>query len=96
MSATVKERSTRIKPSFVDKNDTIVAAAKDLGLELYGSPTTSDMALMPWPAVKIGPGDSARSHSADEFIYIQEIESGISQYIALLENYFTQFKKTRI
>lgn len=96
VSSTVKERSTRIKPSFVDKNDPIVAAAKDLGIELYGSPTTSDMALMPWPAVKIGPGDSARSHSADEFIYIQEIEDGISQYIALLENYFTQFKKTRI
>lgn len=96
VTSTVKERSTRIRPSFVDKNDPIVTTAQDLGIELYGSPTTSDMALMPWPAAKIGPGDSARSHSADEFIYIHEIEEGITKYISLLENYFTQIKKTGI
>jgi acetylornithine deacetylase len=49
------------------------------------------MALMPWPSVKIGPGDSARSHSADEFIYISEIEKGIEIYIKLIEAYASAF-----
>jgi acetylornithine deacetylase len=74
----------------------MVIAAQKLHIPLYGSPTTSDMALMPWPAVKIGPGDSARSHSADEYIYLKEIEDGITQYIALIETYFTHFKTTGI
>lgn len=96
VQSTVTERSTRIRPSFVDINDPIVGAAKALNIELYGSPTTSDMALMPWPAVKIGPGDSARSHSANEFIFIHEIEEGISTYISLIEQYFQQHKTTAI
>ena len=50
----------------------------------YGSPTTSDKALMPFTALKMGPGDSARSHTADEFIYIDEIKEGIELYIKLL------------
>ena len=91
VSSSVKERSTRIKPSFIDKKNPIVIAAQELKIPLYGSPTTSDMALMPWSAIKIGPGDSARSHSADEFIYLQEIEDGISSYISLIEKYFTHF-----
>lgn len=81
----VKERSTRIKPSFAGNDNPLVLAAKQLNIPLFGSPTTSDMALMPWEAVKIGPGDSARSHSADEFIYINEIEQGIKVYIELME-----------
>ncbi len=96
VKSTMKERSTRIKPSFVDKNSSIVLVAKKIGIELYGSPTTSDMALMPWPAVKIGPGDSARSHSADEFIYVKEIEEGIDKYIALIEEYFLHLKNKTI
>ena len=83
----VRERSTRIKPSFIDSDHPLPSAAKQLGMELYGSPTTSDMALMPWQSVKVGPGDSARSHSADEFIYVREIEEGIKKYILLLETY---------
>ena len=83
----VKERSTRIKPSFVDEQHAMVEVAKKMDIPLYASPTTSDMALMPWSAVKIGPGDSARSHSADEFIYIEEIEKGIEIYIQLIEAY---------
>ena len=83
----VRERSTRIKPSFIDTDHPLVSAAKKIGMELYGSPTTSDMALMPWQSVKVGPGDSARSHSADEFIYVREIEEGIKKYILLLEAY---------
>lgn len=83
----VRERSTRIRPSFIDTDHALVLAAKQLGMDLYGSPTTSDMALMPWSSVKVGPGDSARSHSADEFIYLREIEEGIKKYILLLEAY---------
>ena len=57
-----------------------------MGKQTYGSPTTSDQAMIPVPSVKIGPGDSARSHSADEFIYVDEIAKGIDTYIRLLEN----------
>jgi acetylornithine deacetylase len=57
-----------------------------LGLSTYGSPTLSDQALMPFPTLKIGPGDSARSHTADEYIKISEIQEGISLYIQLLED----------
>ena len=94
VKAEVKERSTRIKPSFIDTAHPMVKAAQQLNIPLYGSPTTSDMALMPWKAVKIGPGDSARSHSADEFIYVAEIEKGIALYIQLIETYFEQLKNT--
>jgi acetylornithine deacetylase len=55
-----------------------------LGRTLYGSPTTSDQALMSFPTIKMGPGDSARSHTADEFIFLQEVEEGIDLYIDLL------------
>ena len=58
-----------------------------LGKGYYGSPTTSDKALMPFPALKMGPGDSARSHTADEYIYIEEIKEGISTYIQLLNEF---------
>jgi len=83
----VHERSTRMRPSFIDTGHPLVQAAKQLAMGLYGSPTTSDMALMPWQSAKLGPGDSARSHSADEFIYVREIEEGIKKYILLLEAY---------
>jgi acetylornithine deacetylase len=55
-----------------------------MGRSYYGSPTTSDKALMNFPSLKIGPGDSARSHTADEFIYLDEIKKGIELYIQLL------------
>lgn len=84
----VKERSMRIRPSFISNSHPFVQTAIALNIPLYGSPTTSDMALMPWDSVKIGPGDSARSHSADEYIFVNEIEDGISTYIALLNAYF--------
>lgn len=78
-------RSTRLKPSYIDPSHPIVAAGLSLGRNTYGSPTTSDQALLSVPSLKMGPGDSARSHSADEFIYVDEIEKGIGQYIAMLE-----------
>jgi acetylornithine deacetylase len=87
VNSEVKERSMRIKPSFINEAHAMVQAAQQLGITLFGSATTSDMALMPWPAVKIGPGISARSHSADEFIYVNEMEEGIKTYIKLIELY---------
>jgi acetylornithine deacetylase len=81
----IKPRSTRLKSSMIPLDHPLVKSGLSLGLTTYGSPTTSDKALMPFPALKIGPGDSARSHSADEFIYIQEISDGIDTYIQLLE-----------
>jgi acetylornithine deacetylase len=62
----------------------LVQAGKTLGKASFGSATLSDKALMPFPALKMGPGNSARSHAADEFIYLAEIEEGLATYIALL------------
>ena len=57
-----------------------------LGLTTFGSPTTSDQALLDIPSLKVGPGDSARSHIADEFVYVEEIKEGIALYIKMLES----------
>lgn len=81
----VAPRSMRMRSSGIALDHPLVKAAKKLNIELYGSPTTSDQALIPVPSVKMGPGDSARSHTADEFIYIAEIVKGIDTYIALLD-----------
>lgn len=78
-------RSTRLKPSSIDPSHPIVAAGMALGRRTYGSPTMSDQALLSVPSLKMGPGESARSHSADEYVCLQEIEEGIVQYIALLD-----------
>lgn len=86
ISSIVTARSLRLKPSGIQEDHPLVRSAKTLEKKLYGSPTTSDMALIPVPSIKIGPGDSARSHSADEFIYLKEIEDGIELYIKLIEN----------
>ncbi|WP_283390933.1 M20 family metallo-hydrolase [Millionella massiliensis] len=85
VASDVTPRSTRLKPSYIDPSHPIVAAGLALGRHTYGSPTTSDQALLSIPSLKMGPGDSARSHSADEFVYVSEIEAGIDQYIAMLE-----------
>jgi len=79
-------RSVRLKPSSIDRNHPIVQAGLALGRTTYGSPTTSDQALLDIPSLKMGPGDSARSHTADEFIYVSEIEQGIELYIQMLES----------
>lgn len=86
LKSTVTPRSLRMRPSGIDMNHPLVQSARKLGLNLYGSPTTSDQALIPVPSVKMGPGDSARSHSADEFIFVDEIRQGIETYIRLLDN----------
>jgi len=80
----VVPRSTRLKSSSISEDHPIVRAGILLGRKTYGSPTTSDQALMDIPSLKIGPGDSARSHMADEFIYVDEIKQGIDLYIQLI------------
>lgn len=82
----VTPRSLRMRSSGIALDHPLVMSAKKMKMKLYGSPTTSDQALIPVPSVKVGPGDSARSHSADEFIYVDEIEKGIETYIKLLNN----------
>ncbi|MFI3263330.1 MAG: M20 family metallo-hydrolase [Rikenellaceae bacterium] len=84
VSSSVVPRSVRLRPSFISKNHPIVKSGSDLGLSCYGSPTISDQSLMPFPTLKIGVGDSKRSHTADEFVYLQEIYDGIDIYINLL------------
>lgn len=83
--AEIRPRSTRLRSSMIPMDHPLVRSGLKLGRKAYGSPTTSDKALMPFPALKMGPGDSARSHTADEFIYLEEIREGISLYIDLLE-----------
>ncbi|HRI59598.1 MAG TPA: M20 family metallo-hydrolase [Saprospiraceae bacterium] len=83
----VEPRSLRMRSSIIPPGHPLVKAGLALGRTMYGSPTTSDKALMPFPALKIGPGDSARSHTADEFIFVKEIEEGIDLYIKLLASF---------
>jgi acetylornithine deacetylase len=80
----ISPRSLRLRSTGIALDHPLVKAGMEMGLAYYGSPTTSDKALMPFPALKIGPGDSARSHTADEFIFVDEIKNGIEGYIHLL------------
>ena len=80
----VKPRSTRLRSTSIALDHPLVKAGTSLGRTYYGSPTTSDKALMPFPSLKMGPGDSVRSHTADEYIFIDEIKEGIALYINLL------------
>ena len=81
----VKARSFRLNSSRTDLGHPFVRRAILLGREPFGSPTLSDQALMPFPSVKMGPGDSARSHSADEYIALPEIREAIDLYVRLLD-----------
>ncbi len=87
LKSTYKPRTTRMKSTSIALDHPLVKAGLALGRGYYGSPTTSDKALMPFPTLKMGPGDSARSHTADEFIYIEEIRDGIRTYIELLDEF---------
>lgn len=83
----LKPRSYRIRASALPPTEPLFIAAENTGLKTYVSPTTSDMAQMyDIPSIKIGPGKSQRSHSADEFIYIDEIRQGITTYESFLNN----------
>ena len=83
----VNARSLRLKSSSIDINHSLIQAGISLGKKTYGSPTLSDQAALECPSLKLGPGDSTRSHSADEYIYVKEIEDGITFYIELLKNF---------
>jgi acetylornithine deacetylase len=85
ISCEMKPRSMRMRSSKIDMDHPIVQAGIKLGKTTYGSPTTSDQALIAAPSLKCGPGDSARSHTADEFIYLEEIEKGIEDYIRMID-----------
>ena len=85
VSCEVKPRSVRLKPSSIDKNHPIVQAGIALGKTTYGSPTTSDQALLDIPSLKCGPGFSGRSHMADEFLYVREVAEGIEGYVNMLK-----------
>ena len=83
----LQERSLRLNSSSIDKNHPLVQSGVNLGRETYGSPTLSDQAALTCQSMKLGPGDSTRSHSADEYIYVNEIEEGIDIYIKLLQGF---------
>ena len=85
LNCEVKPRSTRLNSSGINLDHPFVLKANDLGIECYGSPTLSDQSLMSYKSVKMGPGDSARSHTANEFIYLEEIKQGVEGYIQLLD-----------
>lgn len=84
VASQVNLRSMRLRSTGININHPLVQSGLALGNKCYGSPTSSDKALMPFPALKCGPGDSARSHTADEFIFLAEIEQGIVTYVKML------------
>jgi acetylornithine deacetylase len=81
----VKPRSFRLNSSGISINHSFARKVAEMGIRIYGSPTTSDQAIISFPSVKMGPGDSSRSHSADEYIFKSEIFAGVQRFIDLLE-----------
>lgn len=88
MQSELTPRSMRMRSTSIALDHPLVLSGLALGRKPYGSPTTSDKALMPFPALKMGPGDSARSHTPDEFILLEEINEGIGLYIKILDGLF--------
>ena len=82
----VKARSTRLCGSSIDKDHPLVQRGLSLGLPAVGSPTLSNQALVRFPSVKLGPGDSPRSHTADEYVDIDDIGRAVDIYVNLLDN----------
>jgi acetylornithine deacetylase len=95
LTADLVPRSMRLRSSNLPEEHLLQQVATHMGLEKFGSPTLSDQALIPYPSAKIGPGDSARSHTADEFIFTQEVKDGITTYISILENYASLYLQTK-
>ena len=83
----VKPRSLDLYSSSISRNHKIILAADNLNFKKYGSPTLSDQAKIDCKSIKLGPGDSLRSHTANEFVYVNEIKDGINKYILLIEEY---------
>jgi len=86
----LQERSLRLNSSAIAKNHALVQSGIALGRKTYGSPTLSDQAALTCQSLKLGPGDSTRSHSADEYIYVHEIEEGIDLYIKILKSFLSK------
>jgi acetylornithine deacetylase len=84
----LKPRSFRLNSSFIPVDHPLVKRGEQLGLKKFGSPTTSDQARMPFNTIKIGPGDSARSHTPDEYVFRHEIIAGADIYLKLLDNLY--------
>ncbi len=82
----IKPRSLHLNSSFISTDHNLVKAGLALGRKTYGSPTLSDQSVLSCPSLKLGPGDSTRSHTADEFIYMEEVKEGIRIYIELLSH----------
>lgn len=87
IDAEIKPRSLHLRSSSIDKNHKLVQCGIDLGRTTYGSPTLSDQSVLSCQSLKLGPGNSLRSHSADEFIFSNEIEEGIELYIKILSGF---------
>jgi acetylornithine deacetylase len=85
VNSKITPRDFHLKPSVIDTGHPVVKAGMMMGCDTYGSSTTSDQALLNIPSVKLGPGDSARSHMSDEYILISEIQHGIHVYTGILE-----------
>ena len=81
----LKARSFRLHSSSIPQDHPLIRRCMEHGMQPFGSPTLSDQALMPFPSFKLGPGDSSRSHSADEYIKISEIQQAIDTYVSLLD-----------
>ena len=84
MKSELKARSFRLHSSFFPENHPLIKRCKRMRMKPYGSPTLSDQALMPFPSFKLGPGESSRSHTADEYIEIDEIYNAIKTYVKLI------------
>ena len=84
MKSELKARSFRLHSSFFPEDHPLIKRCKRMRMKPYGSPTLSDQALMPFPSFKLGPGESSRSHTADEYIEIDEIHNGIKTYVKLI------------
>ncbi|NUY82536.1 M20 family metallo-hydrolase [Flavobacterium sp. MAH-1] len=93
IKAEVRPRSMHLNPSSIPENHELVQSGISLGRTTYGSPTLSDQSVLSCQSLKLGPGRSPRSHSADEFIYVDEICEGIDLYIKIIDGFFNRLKK---
>jgi acetylornithine deacetylase len=87
LQSEIAPRSTHLNSSRISENHPLIVKAMAIGKTTYGSPTLSDQSMMPFETLKIGPGESARSHTPDEFILVSEIRAGIRDYIELLTDF---------
>jgi acetylornithine deacetylase len=93
LKSELKARSFRLKSSYLPTDHLLRKTAKQLSLHQYASPTLSDQALMDFPSIKMGPGNSERSHQANEFIYLEEIKTGIDKYIEFIEQLKSNYEE---